>query len=434
MFILHTSNKTENLLAHLSKLLETSPPDSPFSKEIFLIQSQGMERWLSQQLASRFGVWGNYRFLFPGKFFSSMARRAGAGTGNEDFERERLLWRIEGLLRRLDGAEFAPLRDYLTGESSGLKRFQLARQLAQLFDQYQIMRPEMLAAWQRGEAAAGHPAENWQMSLWRMITGCLGESHRGSLWLEAIGRLDSSPEGGFADELPERLLIFGLNTLPPLFLRFLHSLARHMQVHLFLLNPCRTYWADLESKRQRARRNPAQEGNPEDVYEIGHPLLAVLGQQGREFQEMLLEGESFEVESFEDEYGPDLTNLQQLQSDILNNRMEAKKLAIDGTLSVHACHSRMREVEVVKDQLLDILEQEPNLSLRDMVVMAPDIQVYAPFISAVFADIQHAIADRSLRASSGRLDVFIRFLRLSQSRLGWQTVLELLEQPSVYPG
>ena len=69
MFILHSSNKTENLVAHLTAVIENAPLSSPFEKEVFLIQSQGMERWLSQQLASHFKVWGNYEFLFPGQVF-----------------------------------------------------------------------------------------------------------------------------------------------------------------------------------------------------------------------------------------------------------------------------------------------------------------------------------------------------------------------------
>jgi exodeoxyribonuclease V gamma subunit len=74
MFILHSSNKTENLLVHLTSVIENIPLSSPFSKEIFLIQSQGMERWLSQQLASHFSVWANYEFIFPANFFSSYSK------------------------------------------------------------------------------------------------------------------------------------------------------------------------------------------------------------------------------------------------------------------------------------------------------------------------------------------------------------------------
>ena len=92
MFILHTSNKAENLLAHLIKVIDTQLLRSPFESETFLIQSQGMERWLSQQLAAHFGVWGNYKFLFPSRFFGSLAQTLDNSLSDECFERDRMVW------------------------------------------------------------------------------------------------------------------------------------------------------------------------------------------------------------------------------------------------------------------------------------------------------------------------------------------------------
>ncbi|MFA5923366.1 MAG: exodeoxyribonuclease V subunit gamma [Methylococcaceae bacterium] len=431
MFILHSSNKTENLVAHLTTVIENAPLESPFEKEVFLIQSQGMERWLSQQLASHFKVWGNYQFLFPGKFFSSLAQKIDSSLNDATFDRNLMLWRIEALLRRLDSDDFLPLKQYLSGENSSLKRYQLAKQLAQIFDQYQMMRPDMLTGWQKGNTLYHTATERWQKALWQQISVQTGNKHRGSLWLDVIAKFNATKEGAFNQSLPERISVFGINTMPPLFLSYLEGLSKHCQLHLFLLNPTQTFWADLASKRQRA--------NDENF--IGHPLLSTLGQQGREFQDMLLEQVQFDFEPESFELSEVRNNLHQLQNDILNNRLDGSdetslfaSLQKDDSISIHACHSRMREVEVLKNQLLYTLENDSALELRDIVVMAPDIQVYEPFISAVFTDIQHAIADRSLRLSNNALDAFIRFLTLSQSRFGWQSVLDLLEQPVVYPG
>ncbi|MCK5478141.1 MAG: exodeoxyribonuclease V subunit gamma [Methylococcales bacterium] len=422
MFILHSSNKTENLLAHLTTVIENLPLPNPLSKEIFLIQSQGMERWLSQQLANQFGVWGNYEFLFPGKFFSSIAKNIDSRLNDESFDRESMLWRFELLLRHLQEDCHKPLQQYTSGENSDLKRYQLAAKLAQVFDQYQMMRPDMLALWQSGKNLYQSESEHWQRALWQQITQSTGLKHRGFLWQEVINKLNHANENELSKHLPERIFIFGLNTMPPLFLDYLQGLSRHCDIHLFLLNPAQVYWADLANKKQLLNENTAD----------GHPLLSTLALQGREFQQMLLEQASFsyEPESFEPTQAT--TNLQQLQNDILNNQLQADSLKKDGSISIHACHSRMREVEVLKDQLLLALEQDPTLELREIVVMAPDIQLYAPFISAVFSDIQHSIADRSLRLSNTALDAFIRFLKLSQGRFGWQSVMDLLEQPAVY--
>ncbi|MGZ5009231.1 MAG: exodeoxyribonuclease V subunit gamma [Methylobacter sp.] len=424
MFILHSSNKTENLVVHLSTVIESSPLSSPFAKEVFLIQSQGMERWLSQQLAGRFKVWGNYEYLFPGKFFSSLAQSIDSRLSDAAFDRHLMLWRIEALLRRLEGEVYAPLSQYLAGENIALKRYQLAQQLSQIFDQYQMMRPDMLEAWQKGHLLYETTTERWQQALWRQIIEQTGSKHRGSLWLDAIAKLNNAEEGRFSGQLPERISVFGLNTMPPLFLSYLQGLSRHCQLHLYLLNPAQDFWADLATKRQRAN-----DGNFS-----GHPLLSSLGQQGREFQEMLLEQAQFDFEPESFELSEARTNLQRLQNAILNNQPDNLSLQADNSIGIHACHSKMREVEVLKNQLLQALESDRTLELRDIVVMAPDIQAYEPFISAVFDDIQHAIADRSLRLSNSALDAFIRFLDLSKSRFGRQSVLDLLEQPVVYPG
>ncbi len=425
MFILHSSNNTENLVAHLRAVIENAPLESPFAKEVFLIQSQGMERWLSQQLADRFKVWANYEFLFPGKFFSSLAQQIDDRLSDAAFERNLMHWRIEALLRRVDGEEFLPLTQYLSGENIALKRYQLAQQLAQIFDQYQMMRPDMLTAWQQGRLLYQNTTERWQQALWLQITAQTGNRHRGSLYLEIIAKLNAAEPDAFSRQLPERISVFGLNTMPPLFLSYLQALSKHCQLHLFLLNPAQDFWADLAGKRQRMA----------DENFSGHPLLSTLGQQGREFQEMLLEQAQFDFEPESFEPSEARTHLQHLQNAVLNNRADdSQTLKADDSLRIHACHSRMREVEVLKNQLLHTLENDPNLELRDIVVMAPDIQAYEPFISAVFNDIQHAIADRSLRLSNHALDAFIGFLDLSQSRFGWQSVLDLLEQPVVYPG
>ena len=112
MFILHSSNKTENLVTQLSVVIETLPLQSPLSKEVFLIQSQGMERWLSQQLAQTFQVWANYEFLFPAKFFSTVAQRLDSRLTDAAFDRHKMTWRIENVLRELNDDDFLPLKQY----------------------------------------------------------------------------------------------------------------------------------------------------------------------------------------------------------------------------------------------------------------------------------------------------------------------------------
>jgi len=422
MFILHSSNKTENLVEHLAIVLKSAPLSSPFAEELFLIQSQGMERWLSQQLAEHFKVWGNFRYLFPTKFFSEITGRLQQNYRDAAFDRDLMLWQFEALLRNVDDDVFKPLQHYLNGEHIDLKRYQLAQQLARIFDQYQLLRLDLLDAWRQNFSVYQIESEAWQRALWQGISKRLGQQHRGESWRQIITYLQQTEPGTLTPLLPERISVFGINSSPPLLLTYLQALSLHCDVHLYLLNPVQGYWADLPGKRLQAQLTEFD----------GHPLLVGLGQQGREFQQLLLEQVEFQFEPSSFEVGLGDSNLEILQNDILANITPRTVLPRDDSISIHACHSRLREVQVLKNQLLATLESQPDLELRDIVVMAPDIQLYAPFINAVFADIQHAIADRSLRISNNALNALLVFLNLSQSRLGWQAVLDLLEQPLVY--
>lgn len=443
MFYLHASNRTENLLRHLAEVLRADSRIDIFAREIFLVQSQGMERSISQRMAEVFGVWCNFEYLLPLAFFESLAGRLGISIHPDGFTRDILLWRLEKMLRDTGGADFAQLARYFSGENAELKRFQLARQLANLFDQYQVMRLDLLALWDKGKLAGSHPAEKWQMRLWQGLAAQLpDQAHRGTILQKISDRLQESDD--LSELLPQRLSVFGLHIMPPLFLSLLAGLARHSDVHLYLLSPCEQYWGDLPSRRQLARQRSALAGagrsiEPDSV--SGHPLLISLGRQGRDFQAMLLESVDFELEfkSFDDPlalYAPTL--LRRLQSGLLHNlagrdRESGAIAADDGSIVVVSCHSRLREVAVLKDHILDWLGRDSTLELRDIVVMAPDIQEYAALIPAVFDDLPHSIADRSLRRKNPVLAAFLAFLDIFGGRFGWMEVLDLLQKEVVYP-
>jgi exodeoxyribonuclease V gamma subunit len=443
MFYLHVSNRTENLLRHLAEVIRTDRQEDFFAAELFLIQSQGMERMIGQSLADAFGSFCNFKFFLPLDFLGFVARNLGMGITPDGFQRQTLAWRLDGLLRDLGGEVYQPLTGYLAGENSALKRFQLARRLANIFDQYQLMRPDMLEKWERGLLGTGHPAEPWQMALWRrLLVQPGGEVHRGMLFRQVIERLKSGEN--LAEQLPKRISVLGLHTMPPVFLSYLNSLSNHMDVHLFLLSPCRSYWGNVQSKRMQYKR-VGQEGvdRRELMAEEHHPLLASLGGQGRDLQNMMLEGAGFALEfaSYADPLdGQDPAAgklLQRLQADLLAGCLPdgspVEVAADDDSIQVVSCHAKLREITVLKDHLLHLLHRNPLLELRDIIVMAPDIQDYAPLIPAVFDDIQHSIADRSIRGRNAIIASFLNFLNLFNGRFGWSELLDLLRQPVVFP-
>lgn len=434
-FLLHASNRLKILTELLARVL--GGPLDPMQPETILVQSGGMQRWVSMQLARKHGICAGVHFPFPVAFAYDLCRELLDDVPREyPLSKERMLWSIVRLLPGLlDEPEFAPLKRYVHDDSQ-LKAVQLAERIAYHFDQYLIFRPHWSARWESRAPSGdfrlpGHMAsEAWQARLWRELIRDMPAEHRAALLDRAIARLNS---GAPLPELPSRICVFGIPTLPPIYLDLLTALARRSQVHIFLLSPCRTYWGDLMTRREQRRAYRTQDSTSEERPEDATPL-AGLGAVGRDFLELLLDRDALETKLYEE---PDASRmLGRLQADLLDlNPCEEKIDFSDSSIQVHCCHSPLREMEVLRDLILDLLTEDPSLSPQDILVMNPDIEGYAPMIQAVFGtseeNIPFSISDRKPTRAAETIRIFLEFLEFGQQRFEASRVCALLEAPPV---
>lgn len=442
-FTVHTGNRMLLLLEELAKLLEERPLPSPFEPETIVVQSGDMERWLVKELAARLGVFANARFPFPNAIVDELFRCVLTDVPAEDpLSRERMTWRLFGLLPDAGSLpEGEGIAGYLSDDPEGRMRIQLAEKIAGVLDRAILYRPKMVLSWEKEEGAEG----GWLPGLWRRLVAGDGKNHRVALqhrFLKRIGRQMPAPVG-----LPSRICVFGIPAMPAFHFNVLVAVSRFVDVHLFFLNPSEKYWGDILGHREqiRERRRAEEDLDPEDDLHLytGNALLASLGRQGRDFHRLVVSAtEGVSDDRFEAPAGDTL--LARIQSDIfhlVNRGAEAKeeheqeRLSLDDdSIRIHSCHSRMREMEVLKDRLLDLFSKDPSLSPGDVVVMAPDIDAYAPFVEAVFGHdredasgeapgIPFSVANRGSVARSPFLRAFLDILAL---RGGWFTASEVV--------
>jgi exodeoxyribonuclease V gamma subunit len=429
---LFTSNRLEILADAMAEVLRT-PLSSPLAPEILLVQSKGMERWISLHLAERYGIWANCGFPFPNRFIHDVFRKVLEDVPERSpFDLDVMTWRIMKSLPSLMEQEgFEQIRSYLESGQEELKRYQLSEKLADLFDQYLLFRPEMIFRWEEGKDTS------WQAALWRELVKGHGEVHRAALARMFFNRLEAASDR-FTD-LPGRISVFGISALPRLHLQVLAALSKVTQVYLFLMNPCGEYWGDIVSDREMKRRSGGRPSSAEALHlEKGNSLLASHGALGRDFFDMIHEFPCEEYPMFDDPGEKNM--LRCIQSDILNlcEKSGRRIPPDDRSIRFHSCHNPMREVEVLRDQLLLMFEEDPHLKPTDILVMTPDIETYAPYIQAVL-DLPHedprripfSIADRSVKKESGIGGTLLAVLDFYGSRFGASQVLSLLESEAI---
>lgn len=447
MLELCRSNRVESLLDVMAEQIRRKPLASPFTAETLVIPSPAMARWTRLELARKHGVAAHYDSLQPASFVWQLARRQLGDLPERDpLERDPLTWKIFTLLpAMLSEPPFWALRQYLREDESAVMRLQLAQRIADVFDRYQYYRPELIQKWDSQGNAGGDV--DWQAGLWQRINRDLenkGLQNRVAIIQALITHLSNCDGGG----LPERVNIFAVSSLPPLFIQVFLTLARHCEIHFYLHSPTDQFWADLVTQKQLARLR-LEKPDEADLWEVANPLLASWGRQGQALQDLLLQHdvEMREIDAFIPPGHASI--LDRLQMDLFELKggqpeNEPEIIKADDSVQLHVCHSAQRECQVLHDRLLTMLDSGcpdaiSGLRPEDILVMVPEISSYAPYIEAAFEQtpgddrpfIPWNLSDTTIRDEHPLVQVFFALLKLANSRFSQSDVLSFLDVPEV---
>ncbi|MGI5132580.1 exodeoxyribonuclease V subunit gamma [Pseudonocardia sp. CA-107938] len=430
--VLHRAERADALADALAELLATPLPD-PFAAEVVAVPARGIERWLAQRLSHRLGAGSSGDGVCAGVEFPApvavVAAAVGGATGvapeADPWRPARAVWPLlEAMDASLDEPWCAPLAAHLRAAPG--RRYATARRLAELYAQYAAQRPELVRSWQEGHGTV--PDLEWQARLWRLLRERIGTPGPAERVEQACRALRADPE---LAPLPQRLSLFGPTRLTDEELTVLAALAEHRDVHLWLPHPSPDLWARIP----QVAEVPLRSADPTAVLPR-HPLLASLGRDVRELQVRLSTRATRSVHHPLPE--PPATLLGRLQRELRDDAPPSVPSPVgpdDTSVAVHFCHGADRQVEVLREIVLGLLAADPTLEPRDIVVLCPDIETFAPLISATFGlgDVGHPghrlqvrLADRALRQVNPLLDTVERLLELAQHRLTASELLDLL--------
>ncbi|MCP9815229.1 exodeoxyribonuclease V subunit gamma [Synechococcus sp. GreenBA-s] len=487
MLTVYRSNRAELLAQLLAARLRLSPP-GPFEPVQVVVNTWPTSRWLGEQLALGLGsgagafadgIAANLRFPFPGSHLRQLVEAvlqdgdAGGSpaVGADPWRANQLVWPLLELLPELvQQGEATLLRQWLlqrghgdgpAGHGSGplalghLDRplWQLGRAIADAFDDYTLYRPAMLAAWSAGQRLDGRgqplPAlQQWQPLLFTRLAERLGRAPFGLRVADAIERLrhwpPDRPIPGLQRGSPLRL--FGLSSMAPVQVELLQALSGHLEVELYLLTPCRALWQRVGTGAGRLSgglssglSGAALDPLGEDWLLQAPGLEARFGRLGAEFQQLLEGSGDTQLGAWEErdlflgaaclareQQQREPTLLEQLQQRLVDpDEAEPLQLAAgDPSLEFHACPGRLRQVQIVRDRILQLLAADASLAPRDILVMTPQVEAFAPLVGAVFGDgeatgvdLPWRLTDRSQQSEAGISSGLLALLELGGERL-----------------
>lgn len=443
---LNVSNSLQPLSHVLAQELKDTAQD-PFVKQWIVTQTEGMNSWLKQTIAKQNGIAANLHFCKPNDIISEIYRKI-IRSGKSIVNSEDIRWCIYSLLNHPDFLNTYPnISNYYLGND--IKRIALSDELADLFDQYQIYRHDIVETWNE-KLMNGEAPETWQMWLWINVKIKLGTAYEDRVQManSLIASLtDPAVQESVKGNIPS-LHLFGLAVITPYYLRIFHALAQFIDIHLYLVNPCPEHiWMDYNSEQQITKLLKKRNKKRKEVDHllVGNDLLLNWGTIIKESFKLLMDHDDF-VNVYNDDFAMPIENpstlLKKIQYDIYNNSNKEQRLVLantdikDGSITINAAFTPVREVEILYNYLVTLVDKKKEqLSPKDIVVLVSDIELYAPFIHSVFSnskyEFKYNIADESYAAGNNLFTAVQEILTLDAQSFKVEAVLKLLESPYI---
>jgi exodeoxyribonuclease V gamma subunit len=442
MLELTYSNRTEALLDRLAERVrqERASGRGPWEPVHLVVPSPYLKEYLNLGLARKLGVAANLRFTYLDGLWQDLL---ADGSGLLAFDLLRA-----GLLCVLADPAFlarpgqGPVRDYLGPDNLPLKRVQLAGELARLFEEYQLSRPDWIVEWRAGRFGARAKApesrrpadqvmEAWQAELWVEVLRALDGGGREHLTL--LERVRRSRLEGMG--LPRAIHGFGLTHVAQAYQEVFREFAplADTTLHLYALNPCAEFWEDLDTGRDAA----LEDDDPFGLASRGPMALRLWGRPGREKIRLLNEVSECDFTPAFAEPDP-ATVLGRMQRDILLYRdpAEAPAEVDDGSVRRLVAASPRREAELVATEIWRLLDLRKDLGFSDIAVVVPpaDLDAYAAHLQAAFHEARQIPLVQGPRAFPvmGRtLEAVELLLELPTSGMTRPALLRVLQHPAL---
>ncbi len=462
MLTIYRSNKAEWLVEILGQELRLNPPE--ITEEVNIIVSTWpSSRWLSEKLSIINDINALVKYPFPGTYLKRLVKKfIGIDPNEKDpWEKHNLVWNILELLPELIKKEEAQIikswckKNKVENEHINLDSWDLANHIAEIFDDYILYRPEVIKQWliKNKKKASSDISVNknvlWQEILFNLLHEKINKDPfciQVEKAIEVLKKADISKL-----DYPKNLYIYGLSSLAPLQIDLIQAFSKVINIKIYLISPCNDLWQRCEARRLQFRN--AWNTPPDRQWLLESPRLeAFLGRMGAEFQQLLEGSGEYQLGDRNEEDIFSLTAdiaankgnkpniLEQLQQELLSTKSETilTKEKSDKSLLFLKSPGKYRQVELIRDHILQLFAKNKKLQPRDVLIMTPQIDSYAPIFASVFNNLNHdttklpwVITDRSQEEKVGLIHFVLYLLEISASRLTASIFELLLTNPAL---
>ncbi len=412
MLTIYRSNRAEWLATLLAEQLRLHPPELLETVDI-VVKTWPTGRWVSEQIASTNHISALVKFPFPGIYLKELVQKILSLdiSNNDPWNPNELKWSIlKAFPLLLESDKGNELKEWLDAKSYSLEQlkiheWQLAKSIANTFEDYLLYRPELINHWWEDSGVKNENFEvqssqyQWQKALFKILQKQINKKPFALYVKEVIAGLKRGAIE--VQNLPSSIQLFGINSLAPIQIELIQAISCLIDVKIFLVTPSKDLWQRCKTRREELDNN--RDKSTKSLWILKAPRLeANLGRLGSEFEQLLEGSGEYQLGEWSEKdlfASPitiaknnqrDPTLLEQLQEKLITNKnsITLKRNGQDNSLLFFECPGQKRQVQIIRDQIIQLLAKDETLEPKDILIMTPQVEEFAPLISSVFNDVK----------------------------------------------
>lgn len=443
MINIYQSNKVNVLINFILKIKQKNP----FEKNIIIIQNKDIIEWIQIKIAKKIGISANFSFQYPMEFLINLFCNEKKNPLNtkKNLTETQISWFIlKIILNSLKEKELKTLKQYIGKKNKIEKINQLSEHISKLFKKYLKYKPEWINIWEENKIIKTlDDNQQWQKKIWIYLIKEIKKNKLNKFFipkiLKKIKKKSNLKKIFYKKKLPQKIIIYGINYLPVFYFKIINKIQKYIDVHIIHLNLLKNSKLNYKKKVVQKKNNYEINIKKELFKKIIKKNIFSLSKLKKINKKISL-FENFKQHSLLNNIQQDILDLEKnnFEKKIPINSLNKKKInKYDTSLTFHSCHTKQIEIEVLYDYLLDLFKKNKKITPKDIVVMAPNINIYTSYIKGIFGSIPKKnrlpfkISDQNLITNNLILKTFIKLINIKKKKITIEKIFELLETPEL---
>jgi exodeoxyribonuclease V gamma subunit len=382
-----------------------------FKKEFLVVEDLETSEYIKKNIAKKLGISCNINFFTEKKLIYYILKKFIFIKKYTIFKKSNILWELINLSKNKKKLLY-------TIKKNKIEEFKYFQKISKIFYEYLIYRPKWILNWEckRKEKKKYNKKYYIQKKIWKKIIQLKKKKYH---YVDLFNNffIKNFEKKYIYKNLPSKIFIINPFNFTISNFKILKKISKKIEIYIFLCVPFNIKYST--NKKYWEKYSILSNWTKKKIEIIKY------------IYSLTKKRKYFFIKKEENNLLNKLKNNFLLLKDNINKKNKEKIKIQDDSISIHECNNYLREIEILHENILHILNNNKKIQPKNIIIKTNNIKNYIPYIKSIFKNnvqninIPYSI-NKPLSKKNPIIYVFNKILSLPYSKFKNKNVLDFL--------